>query len=164
MGWVECKSVWLLDPEFANDLVGSEALKGLVSSGEVIGCDGAGQLRFKLFVGVVEEGPHGSFLDGSVHSFDLPVGPAVVWLGKPVFDSMQEADPVEGMASEACGWSLAVFRQIGELDALVGQHGVDASGTASNSALRKAAAARMSTFSTSSTTANFEVRLMATKR
>jgi hypothetical protein len=46
--------------------------------------------------------------------------------GQSVFDSMKKTEPVEGMATEAGSWTLAVLRQIGELDAVVGEHGVDA--------------------------------------
>jgi hypothetical protein len=50
----------------------------------------------------------------------------MIGFGKPVFDSMKEAEPVEGVSTEACGWALTVLRQGGELDAVVGEHGVDA--------------------------------------
>ncbi len=43
-----------------------------------------------------------------------------------MFDPMKETKPVEGMATEARGWSLPVLGQIGELDAVIGEHGVDA--------------------------------------
>ena len=39
---------------------------------------------------------------------------------------MKGTEAVEGVATEACGWSLSVFRQIGELDSVVGEHGMDA--------------------------------------
>ncbi len=39
---------------------------------------------------------------------------------------MNETESVEGMAAEACGWPLPVLRQIGELDSVVREHGVDA--------------------------------------
>jgi hypothetical protein len=45
---------------------------------------------------------------------------------QPVFDSMKKTEPVEGMATEARGWSLPVLGQIGELDSVVGEHGMDA--------------------------------------
>jgi hypothetical protein len=79
-----------------------------------------------LAVGVVEVSLHRSVFDGSVHALDLPVGPWMIGFGKPVFDSMKEAEPVEGVSTEACGWALTVLRQVGELDAVVGEHGVDA--------------------------------------
>ena len=126
MDWVESKSVRVLSPEFADGFVGREALEGLESSGEVIGCDEVGQVRFELLVGFVEEALHRGFLDGAVHAFDLSVGPGMVRLGEPVLDSVAMAGPVEGMAAEACGWPLAILRKVGELDSVVGEHGVDA--------------------------------------
>jgi hypothetical protein len=77
-------------------------------------------------MGVIEVSLDGGVLDGPVHAFDLPVGSRVVGLGEPVFYSMKVTDAVEGVATKACGWALTVLRQIGELDAVIGQRGVDA--------------------------------------
>jgi hypothetical protein len=54
-------------------------------------------------VGVVEVPLDGGVFDGSVHAFDLSVGPGMIGLGKSVFYSMGIANTVEGMSSEACG-------------------------------------------------------------
>ena len=35
------------------------------------------------------------FLDGAVHSFDLAIGPWMVWLGQAVFDLICLTDHVE---------------------------------------------------------------------
>ena len=78
MDWVESKSVWGLCPEFAEVLVGRESFECLESSGEVVGCDEVGQVRFELVMCVVEVTLHRSFLDGTVHAFYLPVGSGVV--------------------------------------------------------------------------------------
>jgi len=83
-------------------------------------------VRFELVMGVVEVSLDGGVLDGPVHAFDLPVGPGMVGLGEAVFDSTKETEPVEGMATKACGGSLAVLGKVGELDTVVGEHGVDA--------------------------------------
>ncbi len=48
MDWVESKSVWGLRPEFAEIFVGREAFEGLESSGEVVGSEEVGQVRFEL--------------------------------------------------------------------------------------------------------------------
>jgi len=124
--WVECKSVWVVDPEFADGFVGCEAAKGLESPGEVVGCDEVGQVRFELFVGVIEEAFDGSFLDGPVHPFDLSVGPGMVGLGQTVADAMMTTDAIEGVSTPSCRNPSTVLRQIGELDSVVGEHGVDA--------------------------------------
>src|SRR3546814_5241451 len=60
------------------------------------------------------------FLDGAVHSFDLAIGPGVLHLGQAMLDAMLVADPVEDMVE-----GVFVMRHIGELDAIIGQHGVD---------------------------------------
>ena len=110
MGWVESKSIWGLRPEFAEVFVGGKALERLESSGEVVGCEEVGQVRFELIVGVVEVSLYGGILDGSVHALDLAVGPGMVGLGQSKLDLMYEAEPVEGMATEACRWPLPVLR------------------------------------------------------
>ena len=65
--WVECKSVWVVDPEFADGFVRCEAPKVLESPSEVVDCDEVGQVRFELFVRVIKEAFDGGFLDGPVH-------------------------------------------------------------------------------------------------
>src|ERR1700722_12754765 len=126
MDWVESKSVRGLCPEFAEVFVGSEAFEGLESSGEVVGAEEVGQVRFELIVSVVEVWFDGGVLDGPVHAFDLPVGPGMVGFGKPVFDSLDMAGAVEGMSAKTCRGPLSVPRKVSELDSLVGEHGVDA--------------------------------------
>jgi hypothetical protein len=128
MDWVEGKSNWLARPEteFAEVFVRREPFEGLAFASEVVGSEEVGQVRFELVVGVVEVSLDGGVLDGSVHAFYLPVGPRVVGLGEPVIDSLQAAEPVEGASTDACGRALPVLRQVGELDAVVGEHGVDA--------------------------------------
>ena len=64
-------------------------------------------MRFELVVGVVEVSLDRGILDGSVYALDLPVGPWVVWLGKPMLDPMKQTEPVEGMATQARYWPLA---------------------------------------------------------
>ena len=103
MDWVESKSVRGLSPEFAEIFVGRKSLEGLESSGKVVGPDEVGQVRFELVMGVVEVSLDRSFLDGPVHPFDLSVGPGMVGLCEPVLDPMNETEPVERMAAEACG-------------------------------------------------------------
>ncbi len=129
MGWVESKFIWGLGPEFAEIFVGCEAFECLESSGEVVGPEEVGQVRFELVVGVVEVSLDRSVLDGSVHALDLPIGPGMIGLGEPVFDSMKGTEPVEGMSAPSGGKPSTVFGQVGELDAVVGEHGMDALST-----------------------------------
>src|ERR1700679_2924561 len=128
MDWIEGKSVGGLRPEFTEVFIGRESFEGLESPGEVVGSEEVVQVLFELVMGVVEVSLHRSVLDGSIHAFDLPVCPWMVGLGEAVFDSMNEAEPVEGVSAEACGWPLAVLRQVGELDTVIGEHGMDVIG------------------------------------
>ena len=60
-------------------------------------------------MGVVEEAFDRGFLDGAVHAFDLSIRPGMIRLGESVFDSVDMAGAVKGMAAEACGWPLGDF-------------------------------------------------------
>jgi len=126
MGWIEDKSVWFFLPGFTDEFVVREGFEGLESAGEAIGPQKVVEVRFELVVGVIEVALHRGILDGSVHALDLPVGSGMVGFGEPVVDAMKVAEPVERMAAESCGWPVAVLGQIGELDAVVSEHGVDA--------------------------------------
>ena len=82
----------------------------------------------ELVVAVVVIAFDGGVLDGAVHPFDLPVGPRMVRFGEPVLDAMLAADLVEPMDAHACGPAIAVLRQVGELDAVIRQDGVQVIG------------------------------------
>ena len=84
--------------------------------------------------------------------------------GQPVFDSMKQAQPVERISAEARGRPLPVPGQIGELDAVVGEHGVDAIRNGFNERFEQGGSSPQSAFPTNSTKANFEVRSIATNR
>ena len=75
---------------------------------------------------LVVEAFDGCVLDGAVHPFDLPVGPWVVRLGEAMLDIVRLADHVEAHLAREGGVPIA--RLVGELDAVVGQDGVDAIG------------------------------------
>ena len=94
----------------------------------------------------------------------LPVGPGMVGFGQPVFDAMQKTDPVKGVSAKARSWPLAVLGQVSELDAVVGEHCVDAVRKGCNEHFEEGGIGPHSSLSTSSTTANFEVRSMATNQ
>jgi hypothetical protein len=68
------------------------------------------------------------FFDGQVHSLDLSVGPGMIGLDVAVINAMQKTDPVERVATKTCCWSPAVLGQGGELDAFIGEHGMEAIG------------------------------------
>lgn len=59
-------------------------------------------------------------LDRPVHPCNLAIGPWMLDFREPVLDLVFVADPVEDMME-----SVFMARLIGELDAIIGQHGVD---------------------------------------
>lgn len=64
-------------------------------------------------------------IERSARPLDLPFGPRVIGFGQAMRDPMSPAGSVEGMAAPSGSEAIAVPGQIGELDAGVGQHGVD---------------------------------------
>ena len=72
--WSEVEPLRLFCPCLADVFVGSEALRGLGSAGEVIGGGEVGEVTSKLVMGVGVVALDGGLLEGVVHVFDLPVG------------------------------------------------------------------------------------------
>lgn len=65
---------------------------------------------------IVVKALDGCFLDGSVHAFDLTVGPEVLYLRETMLNTVVVADPVEDMVE-----SIPIGGAVGELDAVVSQ-------------------------------------------
>ena len=126
MGWVECKSVRFILPAFTDEFICGKSSEGFEPTGEVVSGNEVVEVNSELFPAVIVVALDGGFLDGPVHAFDLSVGPGMVGLGEAVFDSVNMAGAVEGMAAPSGRESSTVLWQIGELDAVVGQHCVDA--------------------------------------
>ncbi len=105
-----------LRPKFAEIFVGCEPLEGLESSGEVVGSEEVGQVRFELVVGVVEVSFHRSVLDGPVHPFDLSIGVRFHERSRTCRRDGRGSVPL----APAGSW------QVGELDAVIGEHGMNA--------------------------------------
>jgi hypothetical protein len=125
MDWIEPESFGLFCPHFADELVGGQALQGLQASPVIVGVDEDRQVSVELLVAVVVVAFDGGFLDGSVHPFDLPVGPGMLHLCQPVLDAVRAASHVEHVRHVARRWAAGVAWREGELDAVVGQDGVD---------------------------------------
>ena len=66
----------------------------------------------------------GRVFNCSVHAFDLTIGPWVVWLGQAMLDSIGVTDHVKAHLPGISGVSVPGL--VGELDAVIGQPGVDA--------------------------------------
>jgi|SRR5579859_187106 len=80
----------------------------------------------KLGVAVVMEVVNGGLFDGAIHTFDLSVGPGMPGLCEAMIDSVQKTDPVEGVSAETSRAAFTIFGQIGELDSVVGEYGMNA--------------------------------------
>jgi len=74
----------------------------------------------------------GSFLDCPVHSLDLAVCPRMLDLCQPVLDAILLAAHVEHVRHISGCWSIGVAGREGELNAVVGEHGVDFVGNGLN--------------------------------
>ena len=82
MGWIKFESMGFFCPEGADVFVGCKSSEGLESSGEVVGVDEVGEVLTEVLVCLVVEALDGCFFEGSVHAFDLAVGPGVFRLGQ----------------------------------------------------------------------------------
>ncbi len=84
MDWVEPEPFRLNGPSFADELVGREPLQGFEATSEVVGGDEVSQVRAQLVVRGVVVPRDRRFLDGALHSFDLPLRPRMPRLGHTV--------------------------------------------------------------------------------
>lgn len=134
MGWIERESFGLFCPSFANEFVRREAFEGLEAATEIVAGNEVSQMLPKLIMAVVIIAFDGSVLDRPVHALDLSIGPRMFRSGRSMFDIVPSASVFEGMSSEyfaICdcfpdernGRATSTWR--GELDAIVGQNGVD---------------------------------------
>lgn len=77
-----------------------------------------------LAAGMVVASDRG-LLQRSVHPFDLAVGPSVIGLCEAMLDAVLDADAVEHVHPVTGCRSRTVLWGVAELDAIVGEHGVD---------------------------------------
>src|SRR5277367_2426934 len=125
MDRIESKSIGFLLPAFADELVGREAIESFQTFGEVVSSDEVAEVRTELLMVVGVVALDGSFLDGAVHALHLTVGPGMIGFGQAMVDAVQKTNPVKRVTTEASCRPSAVLRQVGELDAVVGENGVD---------------------------------------
>ena len=126
MGWIENKSIGLVLPGFTDEFVDRKTAEGLQPFGEVVGGEKVNQVGTELCVAVVVVALNGGFLDGAVHALDLSVGPRMIGLSQAMVDALPKTDPIKRVTTKTGGRALTVLGQVGELNAVVGQHGVDA--------------------------------------
>jgi len=125
---------WLICPGFADGFVRREPLERLQAVPKVVGLDEVGEVLPKLIMALVVEALDGRVLDGPVHPLDLTVRPRMARLGQTMFDVEIGAGRLEGVATEehllgAHDLDLrrrpGVAGRLGEVGAVVGEHGVD---------------------------------------
>ena len=125
MDWIESESLWIVCPDFADVFVGREAFEGFETPAVVIGVDEVREVALELPGAVVVIAFDGGFLDGPVHAFDLAVRPRMLDLGESVLDAVLAAAHVKHMGHVPGRWAIGVARWKRELNAVVGEHGVN---------------------------------------
>lgn len=104
---------------------------------------------------------------------DHITGPRTLGFGEAMIDIVASTSHLEGMSAEGLlardhfidlSSVLTLTTWIGEVDAVIGENGVDLIGDRFDRLRRKSAATRVGAFSCNSVKANFKVRSMATKR
>ena len=68
---------------------------------------------------------NGGFFDRSVHAFDLTVGPRMLDLGEAVLNAVLAAAHIKHMGQVPGRWAIGVTRRKCELNAVIGEHGVN---------------------------------------
>ena len=94
----------------------------------IVGVDEDLEVPPELVMAIVVVAFDGGVLDGAVHPLDLAVGPRMVRLGEPVFDTVLATDLVEAVDAHACGPAIPVLRQVSKLDAIIREDGVQVVG------------------------------------
>ena len=120
MDWFWFESFGLGCPAFANIFVWREAFESLEATSVVVGIYEVSKVCTKLVMTVIMIARNGGLFDGSVHSLDLPVGPGVLNLGCPVLGAIFVACAAKYMQARD-----VVLFAVGELDAIVGENGVN---------------------------------------
>ena len=120
MDWFSFEPLRLFCPDFADVFDRCQAPEPFQSPCIVMGSDKVGQVGFQLCMGIVMISLDGGLFDRPVHAPGLSVGPGMVHLCQPVFDLMVCANTIEDVFE-----GKPVLLAIGELDAVVGQDGVD---------------------------------------
>ena len=100
-------------------------MQPLETATEVVGRYEVLEVPPELIVAVVVEAFDGGVLDGSVHPFDLTIGPGMVNAGEAVLDAMLGAAQGEHVREISSGGPVGVARREPKLDAVVGEDGVD---------------------------------------
>ena len=88
-----------------------------------MGSQEVGEVLAKLLVSVVTIALYGGVLERPVHSFDLPVGLGVIWLGQAMFDAILTAG-CQRDGPDTGQWP-DLFWASQRTDAVIGEHDFD---------------------------------------
>jgi len=125
MGWIESDSFWFLGPDFADIFERRKPSQGLQPACVIVGVDEVGKVVPELVVVVIVVALDGRLLDGPVHPLDLTVRPGVFRFRQAMLDAVAPTGPIEWMAAALGRGPIPVPRHIGELNAVIGQDGMD---------------------------------------
>lgn len=130
MDWIECESLPLDCPDFADVFEGREALEPLEAAAIIVGVDQVVEVRFELSVAVLMTAFYGCLLDRAVLPFDLAVGPRMPDLDEAMLDAARSPAHIEHVGDVADSGLISISRWEGELDAVVGHDAWAWEGTA----------------------------------
>jgi hypothetical protein len=119
MAWITGESCWLCLPAPTDVFIGGESFERFESLSELISHQKGLQVFFQV-VGLIVILVHGGVFAGAVHPFYLAIGPGLVGLGQPMVDAILMTDAIEDMLK-----GIAITPPVRELEAIIGQHGVD---------------------------------------
>jgi|GEM_PF-1389898 len=125
MDRINDESIWLRSPARADVFVGREPRECLQAPSEVVGVNEVLQVLPKLVVTLVVEALDGGLFDRSVHTFDLSIGPRMVWFCRAVLDALGRTRAVEHVHAQSGGRAVSARRQVAELNPVVGQNRVN---------------------------------------
>jgi hypothetical protein len=125
---IEFESFWLRSPALADVFVRRKAFERLQPSREIVCFDEVVEMLSKLLVAFIIEALDGGFLDGSIHSLNLTIGPGMFRFDQPMIDIVLRAGEFESVGAEEfasfdgffnLGDSGATAARYGEVDAIV---------------------------------------------
>jgi hypothetical protein len=129
---IDGKAFWLLLPALTDVRRGGEPFQRFEPLGEVIGHQQGVQMCLEVVMSLVMIVFHGGVFAGTLHAFDVAIGPGMMGLRQPRVGGVLLADAVNDLVERGL---LAL--PVGELHAVVRQDGVDLVGHGSDQAAQE---------------------------
>lgn len=114
------QAFWRFWPAVTDLCIRGKPSEGFESFGEVVSHQEGLQMFPQVLMGLVRVFLHGGFFEGSIHPFALAVRPRMIHLGQTWRDALLTAHTLETMTQ-----GIVIAASVGQLAAVVGQHGVD---------------------------------------